>query len=165
VPVENLRRDRIMRQMHMERWGLRPATVQGTNRLVLLEGSGHSRVAHRRSDLQLVRGGRKQGVQHVSLDAAGRRPGWGHSPGRLNDLHHPVRGRRKPGDVLEEHRHQVIGRTIRHGRVLAALVAACMWMTVLSHAQNRGVYPLGMGCVANGILRTFRCRPKTLGGP
>ena len=46
----------------------------------------------------------------------------------------------------------MIGRTIRHGRVLAALVAACMWMTVLSHAQNRGVYPLGMTAINSGVM-------------
>src|SRR5258705_12400908 len=99
-----------------------------------------------------VRGGRKQGVQYVSLDAAGWRQGWGHSPSRFNDIHHPLRGRRKPGELLEEYRHQVIGGTIRHGSVLPVLAAACMWMPVASHAQNRGVYPLGMTAINSGVM-------------
>jgi hypothetical protein len=45
----------------------------------------------------------------------------------------------------------VIGRTIRHGSALAVLLATCMWVTVPSHAQNRGVYPLGMTAINSGI--------------
>ena len=32
------------------------------------------------------------------------------------------------------------------------LTAACMWTTVPSHAQNRGVYPLGMSAINSGVL-------------
>jgi hypothetical protein len=40
---------------------------------------------------------------------------------------------------------------ICHGSVLPVLAATCMWMTVPSHAQNRGVYPLGMTAINSGI--------------
>jgi hypothetical protein len=46
----------------------------------------------------------------------------------------------------------MIGGTIRHGSVLPVLVAACMWITIPSHAQNRGVYPLGMSAINSGVL-------------
>jgi hypothetical protein len=46
----------------------------------------------------------------------------------------------------------VIGRAIRHGSMLPVLAAACMWMTVPSHAQNRGVYPLGMSALNSGLM-------------
>ena len=46
----------------------------------------------------------------------------------------------------------MIGRTIRHGSVLEVLAAACMWMTVPLHAQNRGVYPLGMTAINSGVM-------------
>ena len=46
----------------------------------------------------------------------------------------------------------MIGGTIRHRSVLPVLVAACMWMTIPSHAQNRGVYPLGMSAINSGVL-------------
>jgi hypothetical protein len=46
----------------------------------------------------------------------------------------------------------VTGRTILPGRVLTVLTAACMWTTVPSHAQNRGVYPLGMNAINSGVL-------------
>jgi hypothetical protein len=46
----------------------------------------------------------------------------------------------------------VIGRTIQHGRVLPVLVGACMWMTIPSDAQNRGVYPLGMSAINSGLM-------------
>jgi hypothetical protein len=36
--------------------------------------------------------------------------------------------------------------------VLPVLAAACMGMTVPSHAQNRGVYPLGMTAINSGII-------------
>ena len=44
------------------------------------------------------------------------------------------------------------GRAIRPGSVLPMLTAACMWTTVPSHAQNRGVYPLGMSAINSGVL-------------
>ena len=44
------------------------------------------------------------------------------------------------------------GRAIRPGSVLPMLTAACMWTTVPSHAQNRGVYPLGMSVINSGVL-------------
>jgi hypothetical protein len=46
----------------------------------------------------------------------------------------------------------VIGTTIRRGSVPPVLVAACLWMTIPSHAQNRGVYPLGMSAINSGLL-------------
>jgi hypothetical protein len=46
----------------------------------------------------------------------------------------------------------VTGRTIRRCSVLPTLTAACMWMTVPSPAQNRGVYPLGMSAINSGLL-------------
>jgi hypothetical protein len=46
----------------------------------------------------------------------------------------------------------VTGRTIWRGGVLPVLAAACMWMTVPSHAQNRGVYPLGMSAINSGLM-------------
>lgn len=46
----------------------------------------------------------------------------------------------------------MIGRTIRYGSVLPVLMAAFMWMTVPSHAQNRGVYPLGMSVINSGLM-------------
>ena len=46
----------------------------------------------------------------------------------------------------------MIGKTIRHGSVPAVLAAACFWMTVPSHAQNRGVYPLGMTALNSGVM-------------
>ena len=46
----------------------------------------------------------------------------------------------------------MIGRTIWHGSMLPALAAACMWMTIPSHAQNRGVYPLGMSAINSGVM-------------
>jgi hypothetical protein len=46
----------------------------------------------------------------------------------------------------------VTGRTIRSAGVLPVLTAACIWMTVPSHAQNRGVYPLGMSAINSGVL-------------
>ena len=45
------------------------------------------------------------------------------------------------------------GRTIAARRALPAVVAAaCMWITVPSHAQNRGVYPLGMSAINSGVM-------------
>src|SRR5215475_849370 len=35
------------------------------------------------------------------------------------------------------------------------LTAAYMWLTVPSHAQNRGVYPLGMSGINSGVLPEF----------
>ena len=46
----------------------------------------------------------------------------------------------------------MIGRTIRHGSELPILVAACILMTIPSHAQNRGVYPLGMSAINSGVM-------------
>jgi len=46
----------------------------------------------------------------------------------------------------------VTGRTIRYGSALPVLAAASMWMTVPSHAQNRGVYPLGMSAINSGVM-------------
>jgi hypothetical protein len=46
----------------------------------------------------------------------------------------------------------VTGRTIRIGSMLPMLPAVCMWMTFPSHAQNRGVYPLGMTAINSGVL-------------
>lgn len=46
----------------------------------------------------------------------------------------------------------MIAGTIRRGSVLPVLAAASMWMTVPSHAQNRGVYPLGMSAINSGLL-------------
>jgi hypothetical protein len=54
--------------------------------------------------------------------------------------------------LLEEYRYQMIGRTLSHGGVLPVLAAACMWMTIPSHAQNRGVYPLGMSAINSGVM-------------
>jgi hypothetical protein len=45
-----------------------------------------------------------------------------------------------------------MGTTIRPGSVLLVLAAACLWMTIPSHAQNRGVYPLGMSAINSGLL-------------
>jgi hypothetical protein len=36
--------------------------------------------------------------------------------------------------------------------VLPVLAAACMWMTIPSQAQNRGVYPLGMSAISSGVM-------------
>jgi hypothetical protein len=44
----------------------------------------------------------------------------------------------------------VIGNTIRHSSMLPVL-AVCLWMTIPSHAQNRGVYPLGMSAISSGV--------------
>lgn len=41
---------------------------------------------------------------------------------------------------------------IRRGSVVPVLAAACMWMTIPSHAQNRGVYPLGMSAINSGLM-------------
>jgi hypothetical protein len=46
----------------------------------------------------------------------------------------------------------VIGGKGRARGVLPVLAAACMGMTVPSHAQNRGVYPLGMTAVNAGLM-------------
>jgi hypothetical protein len=46
----------------------------------------------------------------------------------------------------------VTGRTIRRSGVLPMLAAGCLWMTVPSRAQNRGVYPLGMSAINSGVL-------------
>jgi hypothetical protein len=46
----------------------------------------------------------------------------------------------------------MIGETMRHGSVLPVLAAACMWLTVSSRAQNRGVYPLGMTAINSGLM-------------
>ena len=46
----------------------------------------------------------------------------------------------------------MIGRTLRHGSVLPVLAAACMWISIPSHAQNRGVYPLGMSAINSGVM-------------
>ena len=43
------------------------------------------------------------------------------------------------------------GRAIGRGGVLPVFAAGCMWMTGPSHAQNRGVYPLGMSAIASGV--------------
>jgi len=45
----------------------------------------------------------------------------------------------------------VTGQKIRPGSVLPMLTA-CVWMTVPSHAQNQGVYPLGMSAINSGLL-------------
>jgi hypothetical protein len=45
----------------------------------------------------------------------------------------------------------VTGRTIRRSGFLLVLAAAYTWMTVPSHAQNRGVYPLGMSAINSGV--------------
>jgi hypothetical protein len=39
-----------------------------------------------------------------------------------------------------------------HGSVLRVLAAVCICMTGLLHAQNRGVYPLGMSAINSGIM-------------
>ena len=44
------------------------------------------------------------------------------------------------------------GRTIWHGRVPPVLAALCMLITFPSHAQNRGVYPLGMSAINSGVM-------------
>jgi len=41
---------------------------------------------------------------------------------------------------------------ICHHSVLPVLAAACMWITIPSHAQNRGVYPLGMSAINSGVM-------------
>jgi len=58
----------------------------------------------------------------------------------------------------------VTGRTIRYGSALPVLAAASMWMTVPSHAQNRGVYPLGMSAINSGVMpeSTFTCSTQFL---
>jgi hypothetical protein len=45
-----------------------------------------------------------------------------------------------------------MGRTISRGGVLPVLTAAYMWMAIPSHAQNRGVYPLGMSALSSGVM-------------
>ncbi len=45
-----------------------------------------------------------------------------------------------------------MSRTIRHGGVLPVLAAAYMLMAIPSHAQNRGVYPLGMSAISSGLM-------------
>ena len=44
------------------------------------------------------------------------------------------------------------GGTIRRGGVLPVFAAAYMWITSPSHAQNRGVYPLGMSAINSGVM-------------
>jgi hypothetical protein len=46
----------------------------------------------------------------------------------------------------------VNGGTIRRGGVLTVFAAACMWITIPSQAQNRGVYPLGMSAINSGVM-------------
>jgi hypothetical protein len=46
----------------------------------------------------------------------------------------------------------VIGGTIRQGSTLPVFAAAFMWIALPSHAQNRGVYPLGMNALNSGIM-------------
>jgi len=46
----------------------------------------------------------------------------------------------------------VIGRTIHDGGALAVLAVACVWVTVPSQAQNRGVYPLGISAINSGVM-------------
>jgi hypothetical protein len=46
----------------------------------------------------------------------------------------------------------VIGRTTWRGNVLPVLAAASLWMAIPSHAQNRGVYPLGMSAINSGVM-------------
>jgi len=46
----------------------------------------------------------------------------------------------------------VTGGTIRRGGVLPVFAAAYMWITFPSHAQNRGVYPLGMSAINSGVM-------------
>ena len=46
----------------------------------------------------------------------------------------------------------MIGKTIRHRSKLPVLAAACLWMTIPLHAQNRGVYPLGMSAINSGAM-------------
>jgi hypothetical protein len=58
-----------------------------------------------------------------------------------------VRGRTTGSPQTDSLRH-----FIRHGGVLPVLAAACMWITVVSHAQNRGVYPLGMSAINSGVM-------------
>jgi hypothetical protein len=53
---------------------------------------------------------------------------------------------------LEKHRYELIRRAIWHGSILPVLAAAFMWMAVPSHAQNRGVYPLGMTAINSGVM-------------
>ena len=43
-------------------------------------------------------------------------------------------------------------RTLQNGSALPALAAACMWITVASHAQNRGVYLFRMSAINSGLL-------------
>ena len=45
-----------------------------------------------------------------------------------------------------------MSRTINRGGVLPVLAAAYMSMTIPSHAQNRGVYPLGMSAINSGLM-------------
>ncbi len=44
------------------------------------------------------------------------------------------------------------GGTIRRGGMLPVFAAACMWIVIPSHAQNRGVYPLGMSAINSGVM-------------
>jgi hypothetical protein len=46
----------------------------------------------------------------------------------------------------------VTGRTIRSATLLLMFTTACIWTTVPAHAQNRGVYPLGMTSINSGVL-------------
>jgi hypothetical protein len=41
---------------------------------------------------------------------------------------------------------------IARGRLLPVFAAGCLWMTVPSQAQSRGVYPLGMSAIASGLM-------------
>jgi hypothetical protein len=41
---------------------------------------------------------------------------------------------------------------IRRGGALPVLAAAYIWMAIPSHAQNRGVYPLGMSAINSGLM-------------
>ena len=46
----------------------------------------------------------------------------------------------------------MIGRTVRHGSVLAVAAAGLLWMTARAYGQNRGVYPLGMSALNSGVM-------------
>src|SRR5947209_5523508 len=46
----------------------------------------------------------------------------------------------------------MISRTLRHLGLLPVIAAASIWITVPSHAQNRGVYPLGMSAINSGLM-------------
>jgi hypothetical protein len=96
----------------------------------------------------------------LPLDASRRRSLRRHSAGRLDHLHHSLWRRQELGMLLEKSSNQLTQRGSNISRQFLAV--ACILFTASgTHAQNRGVYPLGMSALNSGIRPSLGSPTRT----